>query len=188
MIAQLFVLLGRLTREPTVHTTAALATLPVASAGLHAVGMSTDLDTNSLAAGILSSSLWLTLGLAALFGALGGIVAELLSLHGKIELPHHARRHAGAKRSRLADPRYELDLGIFSRMLLGAAAGLALLSIYAPTSPTALLVNALIGGSAATGLFRLAQGRLLGREPAPANRQQPAASVQPSPAKLSVVG
>jgi hypothetical protein len=188
MIAQMLVTLGRLTREPAVHTTAALATLPVASAGLHAVGMSTDLDTSSLAAGLLSSSLWLTLGLAALFGAIGGVMAELLSLHGKIELPHHARCHNGVKRSRLADPRNELDLGIFSRMLLGAAAGVALLSIYAPTSPTALLVNALIAGSAATGLFRLVQGRLLGREPSPASRQQSPVSAQQTPAKLSVVG
>jgi hypothetical protein len=170
--------LGRLTREPVVHTTAALATLPVASVGLHAVGMSTDLDTNRLA-----------LGLAAFFGAIGGVIAELLSLRGKIELPHRARRRRGAKRSRLADPRFELDLGIFSRMLLGAAGGLALLSMYAPSSPTALLVNALIAGSAATGLFRLAQGRLLGREPSAGTVQRSTtATDHTSKPPLSLVG
>jgi hypothetical protein len=181
--------LGRLTREPVVHTTAALATLPVASVGLHAVGMSTDLDTNSLAIGLLSSSLWLTLGLAAVFGGIGGVIAELLCLHGKIELPHRARRRRGAKRSRLADPRFELDLGIFSRMLLGAAGGLALLSMYAPSSPTALLVNALIAGSAATGLFRLAQGRLLGREPSAGTVQRSTtANEHTSKPPLAMVG
>jgi hypothetical protein len=189
MITQLIVpTLGRLTREPAVHTTAALATLPVASAGLHAVGMSTDLDTNSLAIGLLSSSLWLTLGLAAVFGGIGGVIAELLSLRGKIELPHRATRRRGSKRSRLADPRFELDLGIFSRMLLGAAAGLALLSMYAPSSPTALLVNALIAGSAATGLFRLVQGRLLGREPSAGNSQESTTNAHKSKAPLSLVG
>jgi hypothetical protein len=33
--------------------------------------------------------------------------------------------------------------------------------VYAPTSPTALVVTGLIAGSAATGVFRLAQARLL---------------------------
>jgi hypothetical protein len=69
----------------------------------------------------------------------------------------------GTRQSRLGDPRYELDLGILSRVLLGAAAGLALLAIYAPTSPTALVVNALIAGSAATGVFRAVQARMLGQ-------------------------
>src|SRR5438132_328968 len=90
-------------------------------------------------------------------------MAELLSLHGNIELPHRVKAGSKVKRSRLADPRYEVDLGIVSRILLGGAAGLAMLSIYSPNSPTSLLVNALIAGSAATGLFRLVQGRLLGR-------------------------
>jgi hypothetical protein len=129
---------------------------------LHAVGLSTDLDTAMLTAGLLDTGLWLTLGVAAAFGALGGVVAELLCLDGNIELPDGIKRGAvSIKRSRFADPRNEIDLGIVARMLLGAAAGLALLSIYAPTGPTALVVNALIAGSAATGVFRLVQGRLL---------------------------
>ena len=163
MISQSIDLLGRLTKEPAVHTTAALASLPATAAGLHAVGLTTDLDTIALTAGLLESGLWLTLGVAAAFGAVGGVVAELLSLHGNIELPHRNKRGAvSIKRSRFADPRNEVDLGIVARMLLGAAAGLALLSIYAPTSPTALVANALIAGSAGTGVFRIVQGRLLG--------------------------
>ena len=170
MISQILLILGRIASKPAVHATAAVASLPVAAAGMHAVGFSTDLDTTTLANGMLVASFWLALGMAALFGGLGGVVAELLSLRGHIELPHRVRRRPG-RRSRLGDPRFEVDLGILSRMLLGAAAGLALLAVYAPTNPTALLVNALIAGSAATGVFRLVQGRMLGGQ-GPAARGQ----------------
>jgi hypothetical protein len=166
MLNESMLLIGRVVKEPAVHTTAAVASIPAATAGLHAVGIATDLDTTMLASGFFDANLWITLGIAALFGAMGGVVAELLSLHGNIELPHRVRRRTTAvKRTRLADPRYEIDLGIVSRLVLGAAAGLALLSVYAPTSATALVVNTLVAGSAATGLFRLVQGRLLGHTP-----------------------
>jgi len=174
VISQIVFSLGRLAGKPAVHATAAVASLPVAAAGLHAVGFSTDLDTTTLANGMLEASFWLALGMAALFGGLGGVVAELLSLRGHIELPHRVRCRRG-RRSRLGDPRFEVDLGILSRMVLGAAAGLALLAIYAPTTPTALLVNALIAGSAATGVFRLVQGRMLGSQGPAARNQAPEA-------------
>jgi len=49
-----------------------------------------------------------------------------------------------------------VDLGVFSRMLVGAAAAaLAVLSVYAPLTATALLVDALVAGSAGTAMFRL---------------------------------
>jgi hypothetical protein len=94
------------------------------------------------------------------------------------------KREAKGHRSRLADPRDEFDLGIISRVVLGAAAALALLSLYAPTSPTALLVNGLIAGSAAAGVFRIVQGRLLARGQTSAPR---ALRTAPKP-QLSVVG
>jgi hypothetical protein len=103
----------------------------------------------------------------------GGVVAELLSLRGHIELPHRVKPCKGAGRAALADRGYEVDLGIFSRVLLGAAAGLALLAIYTPSSPTALVVNALIAGSAATGIFKLLKGRMLGAQTAGGKGQAP---------------
>jgi hypothetical protein len=163
VLNQIILMLGRFASKPAVHATAAVATLPVAATGMRAVGLTSDPDTTTLANGILVGALWLTLGMAALFGGPGGVVAELLSLHGHIELPHRIKRVRTAGRRRLGNPRYEVDLGILSRVFLGAAAGLALLAIYAPTSPTALVVNALIAGSAATGVFRLVQGRMLGQ-------------------------
>jgi hypothetical protein len=122
-----------------------------------------------------------------MFGGLGGIVAELLSLHGHIEVPHRVRPGTGAKRARLSNPRYEVDLGIFSRLLLGAAAGVALLALYAPPSATALVVNALIAGSAATGFLRLVQGRLLARDkPSTASSKPSSAGRQSSAGQTSV--
>src|ERR1700704_5727946 len=101
MISQSMLVMGRLVKEPTVHTTAALASVPAATAGLHAVGVSTALNSIDLANGLLSTHLWITLGMAALFGGIGGIVAELLSLHGNIELPHRVKRRTTAvKRTR----------------------------------------------------------------------------------------
>lgn len=162
--------LASLTREPSLQAAAVIASTPATAAGLRAVGISIDLDTQALARGLMESTLWLSLALAALFGAIGGFVAELLSLHGSIELPHRVKRGHG-KRTRLAEARDMVDLGVFSRMLLGAAAALALLSVYAPSSATALLVNALIAGSAATAVFRLVQGRLLAGAGAPSQPQ-----------------
>jgi hypothetical protein len=188
MVEQLIQVVERLLKGPAVQTAVVVATVPATAAGLHAVGISTDLDTGAVGRGFADAGLWITLGMAALFGALGGVVAELISLHGNIELPHRARRRPIAyKRSRLADPRYEIDLGILSRLLLGGTAGLALLAIYAPTSATAVVVNALVAGSAATGIFRIVQGRLLGREAKA--RAERAASKPPTATKaqLSVV-
>ncbi|HEV7666123.1 MAG TPA: hypothetical protein VGQ62_21500 [Chloroflexota bacterium] len=156
-------IVGRAIRQPVVHATALLASMPVASAGLNAFGVTSDLKTLDMARSLVDPNLWLCLGIVALFGAVGGVVAELLSLHGNIELPHRGRHGGGAKRTHLADPRYEIDLGIFSRLILGSTAALALLALYVPTSPTALIVYALIAGSAGTGVFRLAQGRILGK-------------------------
>jgi hypothetical protein len=184
MLSQSAVVLGRIVKEPALHTTAALASVPATAAGLRAVGISTDLDVAALGSGLLRGELWMVVGFAALFGALGGVVAELLSLHGNIEMPHRHRRQR-LKRLRLADPRNEYDLGIVSRLALGAAAGVALLAIYAPTSPVALIANTLIAGSAATGLFRLVQKRLLVNSQVVAPKAE--APAPPSKAKLSVV-
>jgi hypothetical protein len=163
----------------------AILVLPVTAATLRATGLSNDVDPATLSDGLAQSSLWIALGIAALFGGLGGVVAELLSLRGHIELPHRIKPRKGAgRRSRLGDPNYEIDLGIFARMLLGAAAALALLALDAPSNATSLVVNALIAGSAATAVFRLVQGRMLARS-------QPPTAVKPntpsSRAGLSVV-
>ena len=90
--------LGRIAKEPALHTTAALASVPATAAGLRAVGISTDMDVVALGSGLLQGDLWMVVGFAALFGALGGVVAELLSLHGNVELPHRHRRQRVKRR------------------------------------------------------------------------------------------
>ncbi|HEY3060670.1 MAG TPA: hypothetical protein VGL99_17055 [Chloroflexota bacterium] len=152
--------IARIGREPGLQTAAVLGAAPATAAGLHALGVSTDLDSFALAQGLVDLNLWFALGMAALFGGIGGLIAELLSLHGNIELPHRVRQ-SHHKHTRLADARDMVDLGVISRMLVGAAAALAMLSVYAPLTATALLVDALIAGSAGTAVFRLVQSRFL---------------------------
>jgi hypothetical protein len=191
MIQQVSQMFGRFLRGPVLQSAVVLATVPATAAGLHAVGVSTEIDARAISDGFADPSLWVTLGMTALFGALGGVVAELISLQGNIELPHRARRPIACKRSRLADPRHEIDLGIVSRLVLGATAGLALLALYAPTSALALAVNALVAGSASTGIFRLVQGRLLGREARARHTQTvatPNVSTPTPKPQLAVVG
>ena len=193
MMIEATVALGRIARTPAVTTAAALAAVPVTAAGLQAVGLTTGHSTiDGLSDGLLDGRLWMVVGFAALFGAIGGVVAELLSLHGNIELPHRHDR-AKPRRIRLEDPRNEIDLGIFARMLLGAAAGVSLLAIYSPENATMLIANALIAGSAATALLRLVRLRLLANaEPEKARSAKPEAPVPAdgisAKAKLSVVG
>ena len=173
MIGQTTALLSqvaRIGREPSLQAAAVLAAAPVSAAGLHAIGVNTDLDSLMLSTGLLDAHLWFALGMTAIFGGIGGFISELLSLHGNIELPHRVRR-GQAKRTRFAEAQDMVDLGIVSRILLGAAAALAVLSVYAPSTPTALLVDALIAGSAGTAVFRMVQSRFLNRssenKPAP---------------------
>src|SRR3712207_6067753 len=92
----------RIAREPNVHTAAVLVAAPVTAAGLHAVGITTDLPTSTLAMGLVNPDLWFTLAITGLFGGTGGFIAELLSLQGNIELPHRVKR-GRAKRTRLAE-------------------------------------------------------------------------------------
>jgi len=172
MISEPAAALGRIVKTPAVTTAMALASVPVTAAGLHAAGLTNNGSVKDLSDGLLDSHMWMVVGFAALFGAIGGVVAELLSLHGNVELPHRHGRQP--RRIRLEDPRFEVDLGICSRMLLGAAAGVALLSIYVPDNATMLVANTLIAGSAATGLLRLVKLRLLTNSE-PERKPRPAA-------------
>src|SRR4051794_27428301 len=102
MLSQIALLLSRMIKEPAVHTTAAMVSLPATAAGLHAMGVSTDIDVVDLATGLAATQFWAVIAVAALFGAIGGVVAELLTLHGNVELPHSHRRGAPVRRARLA--------------------------------------------------------------------------------------
>jgi hypothetical protein len=174
MFGQFVVFVASAWQSRLVQGALAAMVLPVTATTLKATGLSNDVDPAKLSDGLAQSSLWVALAAAALFGGLGGVVAELISLHGHIELPHRIKPRKGTtRRTRLADPNYEIDLGIISRVLLGGAAALALLALDAPGNATVLVVNALIAGSAATAVFRLVQGRMLGKN-------QPSAADKPA--------
>jgi len=191
MIGPLITGVASVGRSRAVQAGSAALLMPATATTLHATGISKDLDAGTLSSGLLIGGMWFTLSIAAVFGGLGGVVAELLSLHGHVELPHKAKPRL--RNGRPIGPSHEIDLGIFSRMLLGAAAGLALLTFDAPGTATALVVNSLIAGSAATGVLRLVQGRMLARAQQPAPRRSegsargkltvvpPAASTPPQP-------
>jgi hypothetical protein len=169
MIGQLGGFVSSAWQSRIVQAISATLMLPIASTTMQKVGLSSALDPGEVSRGLTDGGLWLCLAAAVAFGGLGGIVAELLSLRGHVELPHRVRPRKGtARRTRLADPRHEIDLGIVSRVMLGATAALALLALDAPGNASALLVNSLIAGSAATGVFRLVQGRMLGKKDASA--------------------
>jgi hypothetical protein len=183
MFGPLVIRIASIGQSRAIQAGLAALLMPATVTTLHATGISKDPDAATLSSGLLVGGMWITLTFAAAFGGLGGIVAELLSLHGHVELPHRAKPRARNGRGRPIGPSHEIDLGIFSRMLLGAAAALALLSLDAPGNATALVVNSLIAGSAATGVLRLVQGRMLARTQQPA----PKKSEDSSRAKLKVV-
>jgi hypothetical protein len=161
MLGQILIAVASAKQNRVIQAIAAALMVPVVATTIRAARLNSDLDLAAVWTGLVDPAVWLALGVTALFGALGGVVAELLSLHGRVELPHREPRRGSARRSRLADARYQVNLGILSRMLLGATAALAILAVDAPGTATALVVNALIAGSAATGVFRLVQGRML---------------------------
>ncbi|MGA9755027.1 MAG: hypothetical protein WBV23_07775, partial [Desulfobaccales bacterium] len=92
---------------------------------------------------------------------MGGIVYELLILQGNIELPHKPDQDEITEKFPYAIPKFLFDLGIFARVIIGAAAALAALLVLTPTTATTLLATSLVAGSAGTSVFRSIQDRLL---------------------------
>jgi hypothetical protein len=176
-------LISGVAQSRAIQAGSAALLMPATVTTLHAAGITKDVDAGTLSTGLLVGGVWFTLATAAAFGGLGGMVAELLSLHGHVELPHRAKPRARNGRGRPVGPSHEIDLGIFSRMLLGAAAALALLTLDAPGNATALVVNSLIAGSAATSVLRLVQGRMLAK----AQQSAPKKSEDSARGKLKIV-
>ncbi|MBX3015360.1 MAG: hypothetical protein KF832_27820 [Caldilineaceae bacterium] len=104
--------------------------------------------------------LWLALVVTLLGGAIGGVVYELLILHGNIEMPHRLTA-AEQMENPHAIASYMYDLGIWARVLIGAFAAVAALVVVNPESLIKLLATAIIAGSAGTSIFRSLQDRLL---------------------------
>lgn len=103
-----------------------------------------------------------TLWQAFLFGLVGGIVAELLALRGRIEWPHRTQPDEITEGLENAVARYVYDLGVLARMFVGGCA--AILVLWAldleDQGAIALVAGSILAGAAGGSVFEMLRGRL----------------------------
>jgi len=135
----------------TVGSTLGWAAIAHAQEKTQAIGKWSDVD-------------WAPLAIAATFGAIGGVVYELIALQGNIEWPHRAVKEDlpqdGYGHAILG---YLFDLGILARIVVGAAAAIIVFWVLpiADLTGDRLVAIALVAGSAGTAVFRSLQDRLI---------------------------
>jgi hypothetical protein len=108
-----------------------------------------------------SARFWILVAVTMFFGGLGGLVYELLILQGQIELPHKSEADDAVQGATLATWKFTWDLGVMSRVIIGALAAVAVLWVLSPPSGFPLLAVSVIAGSAGTAIFRSMEDRLL---------------------------
>jgi hypothetical protein len=148
--------------SPTADTASVTVVLPV----------NTLLDTIIVRPGNCDS-VWAALLLTVVAGAIGGMVFELLSLHGNVEMPHKYQDNESTTNTSGNSPTqdftlapyavamYMYDLGILARMLIGAMSALVVLLVVTPPDPVQLIAASIIAGSAGSSIFSLLRERLL---------------------------
>lgn len=129
------------TPAPQATPTPKVTPAPAASGG--------PLDTRALAETMAQSDFKIVLLVTLIFGALGGLVYELLVLQGSIETPH-----------RVAEGGWVLDLGVLGRMLMGAMAAVAGLYVAPPETAYKLVAVAVVAGVSASAIFKSVQSRV----------------------------
>ena len=117
--------------------------------------------TDGLNAVDFSPNLLLVLLLTIICGGLGGIVFELLNLQGNLEKPHKPTEDELAAKLAYASRKNVIDLGVWARVIVGAAAAPPAMLFLRPESAFGLLAMSLVAGSAGTAVFRSLQERLL---------------------------
>jgi hypothetical protein len=119
-------------------------------------------DLHAVAADLASGGLWGCIFLAIVFGALGGMVYELVFLDGTIKLPHARKPDDPVSNPAVkfspADKLY--DLGFLARVFIGGLAAVAVLFIANPDSGIRFLAISVIAGSTGMALFQTAQARM----------------------------
>jgi hypothetical protein len=105
--------------------------------------------------------LLLVISLTIFCGGLGGFVFELLNLQGNIEKPHKPSEDDLAAKLAYASPKNVIDLGVWARIIIGAAAAPPAMLFLRPESAFALLAMSVVAGSAGTAVFRSLQERIL---------------------------
>jgi hypothetical protein len=108
----------------------------------------------------LTPAFWSVIGIAAGFGALGGLIYELILLRGAVEWPHRPRDEEVPKVPYI-EARHLWSLGVTSRLVIGAGAAVAVMAVVTPDTTLKLVATSLIAGSAGTSVFRSMQDRLI---------------------------
>jgi len=109
---------------------------------------------------------WTAFWFVLMFGALGGIVFELLRLRGGIVIPNMLSLDQLNKNRVLYEqdgyvtPSKAYDLGVVARVFVGAMAALAILLVITPATPLKLFASAVIAGSAGASIFDMLRARL----------------------------
>ncbi len=98
-------------------------------------------------------------------GFLGGVVYELLSLQGNIELPHRylSDETTPDTEFRIADYAVAAnlyDLGMLARIFIGGMSALAALLLVTPPDIFKLIATSLVAGSAGASIFDMLRARL----------------------------
>lgn len=99
-------------------------------------------------------SLWMMLGLAFVFGAAGGLIYELLTLHGNVERAHRPSDDEFQEPLLHALPGHLYDLGVWARMIIGGLAAVASLWLLEPENAAKFVAGSLVAGSAGIAVFR----------------------------------
>lgn len=107
------------------------------------------LDTVALANTVGQPEFRIVLLITLLFGALGGLVYEMVVLQGSIEQPH-----------RVQEGGWVYDLGVWGRMLMGALAATAALYAVPPESAYKLVAVSVVAGASASAIFKSLQARV----------------------------
>lgn len=98
-------------------------------------------------------------------GCLGGIVYELLSLQGNVELPHRYQTDEASPDNEFRIAGYAIagnlyDLGMMARIFIGGMSALAALLLVTPADIFKLLATSLVAGSAGASIFDMLRARL----------------------------
>lgn len=106
---------------------------------------------------------WVFLLVVAVFGALGGLVYELMTLRGRLEMPHRADDVAADEDLSGAVARYLYDMGLLGRMIIGALAAIVVVWPLGlvDSGPLAVLSGSIVAGAAGIAVFRSLQDRLM---------------------------
>lgn len=111
---------------------------------------------------LTSWHLWLTVLLAGVCGALGGLVYELVALQDRIKLPSRLPAvPTGQAANGDAPPGAQFwNLGFLARVLIGGLASISVLYFISPTTGIQLLALSIISGSVGMALFQALQARV----------------------------